>query len=506
MYQPDVVAIQVNRPPPARSQSQDEAALPVQNYNFQSSFHGPPLYGDQGKGDSSYDDTDKGTSSDDTEGSSTLKRPSAIVSPRISTRPKPIAKIIAKTKRTSRDVTSSIPGDIIKVDCPTLEDIGGNPGYSGTLGRKSSFSKPEPIYDTPSSEMSQSSPSLHHSPVASRSSSAGSTPAGTPQHYAVTPMTRAGSGTIGRKAPPPPPKRTNSIKCEGPGPYVDRNVQRTVSVSEEHPHQKQPQQQQQQQPETNQHRPAVPQPKPAFSGCVNSLNQRFQGNSNNKDEVSSPPVTLRERPPALDSRNAKDDGRRDSSSSDMSLPEAPNEYTPPQEEDFPPPPPPISAPTPTGPTHYTDCDNPLTEVIERLERNSNQSNSDSGVGAGFSGKRNESSASLDSTHSVSSTDLNTLPFANENVGTIKQRNPSSKPSIVTVSSGEESADKNVGLNTSVFEESDTGTMKRKPQASAEAAAASSSAQPMAQVQPLQRGEIPTSISQKTIYKNLNFPM
>ncbi|XP_041363793.1 caskin-2-like [Gigantopelta aegis] len=48
----------------------------------------------------------------------------------------------------------------------------------------------------------------------------------------------------------------------------------------------------------------------------------------------------------------------------------------------------------------------------------------------LSEKRSDSTASFDSNCSTSSVDSNTLPFANENVGTIKQKSPACKPSIV----------------------------------------------------------------------------
>jgi hypothetical protein len=69
-------------------------------------------------------------------------------------------------------------------------------------------------------------------------------------------------------------------------------------------------------------------------------------------------------------------------------------------------------------------------------------------------KRNESTTSIDSNISTCSTDSNTLPFANENVGTIKQRNAQSKPSIVPVSIDGEDSDEDS------YEE--TATMKRRP--------------------------------------------
>lgn len=61
-------------------------------------------------------------------------------------------------------------------------------------------------------------------------------------------------------------------------------------------------------------------------------------------------------------------------------------------------------------------------------------------------RHSTSSASLDSSGSGGGMESNTLPFANENVGTIKQRNPSSKPSILTSSNGDGNE-----LNRSLFE-------------------------------------------------------
>jgi hypothetical protein len=65
-------------------------------------------------------------------------------------------------------------------------------------------------------------------------------------------------------------------------------------------------------------------------------------------------------------------------------------------------------------------------------------------------KRSESTTSFESTASSSSTDSNTLPFANENVGTIKQRAAAIKPSIVqTFETGD--GERSVDLNTAVFD-------------------------------------------------------
>ncbi|VDI20408.1 Hypothetical predicted protein [Mytilus galloprovincialis] len=51
-------------------------------------------------------------------------------------------------------------------------------------------------------------------------------------------------------------------------------------------------------------------------------------------------------------------------------------------------------------------------------------------------RRNDSTSSHDSNISTSSVESNTLPFANENVGTIKQRAPPAKTSIVQINEGE----------------------------------------------------------------------
>jgi hypothetical protein len=158
-------------------------------------------------------------------------------------------------------------------------------------------------------------------------------------------------------------------------------------------------------------------------------------------------------------------------------------------------------------------DNPLTAAIEQLERcsqkavsspepppkpepkpkpGSGKDNKNNSSQEGYSTdsesklevKRNDSSASIDSNNSVSSTDSNTLPFANENVGTIKQRNAAAKPSIVTVSNDEDGEGKSVDLNTSLFEDG-SATMKRNPKVGL--SSQEQSGQPTAQVNPLQRG-------------------
>ncbi|CAL1530621.1 unnamed protein product [Lymnaea stagnalis] len=65
-------------------------------------------------------------------------------------------------------------------------------------------------------------------------------------------------------------------------------------------------------------------------------------------------------------------------------------------------------------------------------------------------KRSESTTSFESNSSSSSIDSNTLPFANENVGTIKQRAANTKASIVQ-SLESEGGQRNVDLNPNMFD-------------------------------------------------------
>lgn len=66
--------------------------------------------------------------------------------------------------------------------------------------------------------------------------------------------------------------------------------------------------------------------------------------------------------------------------------------------------------------------------------------------SGLESRHSASSVSLESSGSGGTIESNTLPFANENVGTIKQRNPSAKPSILNTAAGEPGK-----LNASLFE-------------------------------------------------------
>jgi len=142
---------------------------------------------------------------------------------------------------------------------------------------------------------------------------------------------------------------------------------------------------------------------------------------------------------------------------------------------------------------FDGAENILNEVIERLERGSGSStvrrntgprlgdwqdcrSTDSSSGSedsdsGLDSRRSGSNSSLDGmagSGGNSLADMHTLPFANENVGTIKQRgSSSSKPSVVTAS---DSGD--VKLNSNVFTPAPTGNSSSTSSASVTAAAAS----------------------------------
>ena len=418
---------------------------------------------------------------DDSDGMATIRRPSAKVSPRIAPKPKPVAKIIAKTKRSSREG----PPEIIKLDNNnTIENNSGSMAYScSTLPRK--FSKRnhrEHIYDEPA-DNPESPP---HGIFGVTNSSVPNSPA---HHGQESPW-----GKGGKRAPPPPPKRTNSIKCNmnkvGRGPEIcmdDTSDCQNWLVSSQ-----------------NCEGSLQPQGKPIYANCVQSLSERCPS----KQLV-----------PGNDRRHSST-GNKDSF----------------------PPPPPISSPvsslasvslasclSSSATSNYTsgesynnnqlsyvssDLDNPLNDIIQQLEQTSSTeptnitsthstpgthrkppaiapkpaviskippkdvklgdwqdgrndgSDASDNVEASSAGEKLQS-VSSESNPSSGTSDTNTLPFANENVGTIKQRNPSNKTSIVTVSGSEDgdldhcNTSKTVDLNCSIFED-DTDTIKRRP--------------------------------------------
>lgn len=90
-------------------------------------------------------------------------------------------------------------------------------------------------------------------------------------------------------------------------------------------------------------------------------------------------------------------------------------------DDFPPPPPPLTCVTMANATHITASSTITTSSMTSDSLATSQTSttsSDEDGSTGFRPRRNDSNASFKST---SSTDSESLPFANENAGTIKQR-------------------------------------------------------------------------------------
>ena len=368
---------------------------------------------------------------------------------------------MAKSKRHSRE----IPGDLIKMDCVESHSM----AYSScTLPRKGSSvhsqsHQTEHIYDSPADFLHQHQ-QTEVGKTSSFTGSAPNSPAHNTGHYA-SPWKK-------KTPPPPPPKRTNSIKTDGRSFLSELKKSETNTSSSC----------------SNLTTVAVGGgQQQALSSCIATLSQRF-GAQRERSEPPAPvaPPQVPTKPKHVKKRPPSPAGR----------------------EDFPPPPPPISVDVGGSGGHnkfsFTDSDNPLGDVIESLEKgqvsppsktitnegataggsnghgngknapnskgmklgdwqDSRHSDSGEDSDSGLESRRNESTTSLDSASSDSST--NTLPFANENVGTIKQRSAANKPSIVTVSNGDAdgSDSKSVDLNSSLFEDS-TGTIKRNPHA------------------------------------------
>ncbi|KAK3862714.1 hypothetical protein Pcinc_031449 [Petrolisthes cinctipes] len=98
-------------------------------------------------------------------------------------------------------------------------------------------------------------------------------------------------------------------------------------------------------------------------------------------------------------------------------------------DDFPPPPPPLTCVTMASATRISASSTITTSSMTSDSLTTSQTtttSSDEEVAAGFRPRRNDSNASFKST---SSTDSESLPFANENAGTIKQRSCRPHPGL-----------------------------------------------------------------------------
>ena len=501
VYKPDVVAIHVNRTPIVRGSNIPDDVVDggEQGPTLVTSFHG----GTSGQWDNSMSAEDSGgdlTPTNDRRGLSmpadeqaggTLRRNTAVINPRITIKPKPVAKIYAKTKRISRE----FPVEMLKTsDLPAAPSVVYS---SNTLPRKSSSKlheqQMEAAYNRSvvdaDKDTSLLRPLSNHSAPCSPAHHVAT--GNTPAHYQI--------GRTKKPVPPPPPKRTNSIKSDMRAPLAKPapsqcpvSAANAASGSTFVPQQQQPQQ--------------------AFASCVASLAERSKAQKAERHEPLPPkPSYVPEKPAGFPTPPAPPGGATGpvdnfvETGSESSLSDvikrleqkaapctttvgktagtggAPN-YT-----------------SPGGAPHYTSTSSApnytttagalgykntssatsYTNSASAPADTSTSTTSTSGVstytnsnsaadyrnssGASTvpkpsthtesllrtkeskpegddSPRRNDSTISLESNVSVCSTDSNTLPFANENVGTIKQRNPPSKTSVVAISTDDDQMD------------------------------------------------------------------
>ncbi|PVD37657.1 hypothetical protein C0Q70_00255 [Pomacea canaliculata] len=289
-----------------------------------------------------------------------------------------------------------------------------------------------------------------------------------PLHVAThhDPSTPSSGSPTGRskKAPPPPPKRTHSIRSDtAPITKVDSgpafSVTTTASVTASHGNiihgaSKQPV------PVPNSHKqpPPVLEKPPAqtqaFASCVKSLSERFgkksemegsqESLSSDSDEFPPPPPPI-----AMDIITPKIHNYGIPSRMDTHMSTHTKDYL-------------VHSHQPSHPKDYSfqnrlkqphphahpAAESPEPHVLPASASSSKRTSPARDVHAGslpperakatepnlytsnLVDKRSESTTSFESTASSSSTDSNTLPFANENVGTIKQRAAVNKPSII----------------------------------------------------------------------------
>ncbi|XP_064629670.1 caskin-2-like isoform X3 [Lineus longissimus] len=434
---PDVVAINVSRSRLGSTDSggghSNRSDSPVM---FQS-FHG---MADSEKEGEMTPTNERSSTPDnlDRDGSLT-RRPAAVVSPRISNKPKPVAMIVAKTRRGSRDG----PPEIIPME------------------------KPDPLSKDYIYNENHDSNSLKNSY---------SPGPGSPKSTAPPSLLLAAK--CKKVPPPPPPKRTNSVSS------IDSKISEDEELQESQPS-----------------LPTVSQASSNLdsnnSASVRSLAGRFQHQTSITEENSKPmSPKIKELKSAAQLDNFKN-----------KPPQSPVVHQPPIVHDKPyhSGPGPAVRPKPIlsetvktkeilksheivkpkdilkskefmkkeppkvmeKPRRLSKEDiashkpvssfNPLPmgkpPIIDKSPAQSD-GEEDTQTIRRVKVKRNESTTSIDSNLSTCSTDSNTLPFANENVGTIKQRNAQSKPSIVPVSIDGEDSDEDA------YEE--TATMKRRP--------------------------------------------
>lgn len=460
-YQPDVVAIQVKR-----HASNSESPKEMSGVRI-SSFQAAPS--------SVREDRDSTPTAEE----EMTQYPAPIVAPSVPKaviKPKPVAKIIAKTKRSSKETSPEII-DIEKYEAEKNYEFGKSPGkaflINSAMLKKTGQS--DHIYDQP---RTQNAPMSPKSPTTSMSHPFPAPPTG-PVFVAVSNQNGSpqpqNSPNNRKVPPPPPPKRTNSVSSRqdtnssryaGSIPKsafqtTDQNAQRTTTMSPRNPSQPTPR------------RGSVgeernEQKQLAFASCVQSLSAKFGSKrmETSSEDVSSsdgedfppppPPIAMDiitpkihnygipskdEKTPAelrgMGKLGQSSTNGNSSTSNINNSTEKPNSFTykapvlKPVTE---------NSPSPQVPALPNVTHNPpvLNHVTTTAQSKPQVQNSPRVQHISHELKRKDSTSSSDSIVSASSVDSNTLPFANENVGTIKQRAPTTKPSIVPINESTDS--------------------------------------------------------------------
>ena len=437
--------------------------------------------------------------------------------PKAVIKPKPVAKIIAKTKRSSREGSPDII-DIEKHEIEKNHDLSMSPNNSSTFSpngslKKKSMSQSDHIYDKPGIVGSPKSPSHFNVPNVSMSQSVPNGPSNvlyisTQQDLTVQPQNSPKSRKV---PPPPPPKRTNSIsgrqevnmsQFAGSIPksalqHTYLNIQKngspshnstavtseSVYASVNSPKHTQAKSQLDEEMAPKQQ---------AFASCVQSLSEKFGSKrleAGNEETLSSdgedfppppPPIAMDIITPkihnyGIPSKNDKvgsdyrlkpkteqsshNNINSHSSLFDVKLKKTPVSEVSQKNLSLSPSPviqgKPHVTSSPVANSHVTSS--PVVQSKSHVTAQYSHSKSDSVINGKTSAansspsvkqtvenveiRRKDSTTSFDSAVSTSSVDSNTLPFANENVGTIKQRTPTTKPSIVPISENVEPRDK-----------------------------------------------------------------
>lgn len=470
---PSVVPIKVKR---SMSQSATNGMAdkePGAQPKMCQSFHAPP------DRTSDYSDRENTPTGDDID---QMSRSPAPVAPLAAAKPKPVAMIVAKSKQSSREGSPDII-DVEKHEAERNLDGFKSPvknldGFkyplatnNGSLKRRTS----EHIYDTPQLGPPRTvSNYVNYPPLSMHQVQAAP---GSPLHvstqfsYSQTGSPRSSQqnspGGRTKKAPPPPPKRNASLRSSE---TVNKNGSGIQGLSSPNPGS----------PVTSVFSPPPIQQKPqiaasqaqAFVNCVQSLSEKFGKKSEENscaDSVSSdteepPPVAMEIIEPKISNygllgKNDKTTSgeymlqqrlKRESSSSSGSgsnavesafgvkLRQAKTEtQLQNQSSDRP------GSNNQTGSSAVAQSS--VKETTEQnaqvcVQQNNVNNNNGNSVtketgnqGSDQDKQRKDSAGSgrgMDLSSSTSSLDSNTLPFANENVGTIKQRAQQSKPSLV----------------------------------------------------------------------------